>query len=427
MAPYAYWIATFAAFVVSVFCSVAEGALLSFSLSRLEERLKDPAERLRVQGHLAKVDRYLFSAIVLNAISDVVLVFACTLGFINRGPAWALVVSLAVVILGAEVLPRAFAAFYAEPLLPRVLPPIAIADALLTPIVWPLRKVHDAIEKALAGGGDEKERRAAEIVDEIRSATLEGSREGVFDAQDAEMIESIIDFHDVEVREIMTPRAEMISIEASLPLEQAVKIAVEKGHSRIPVYEGTRDHMIGVLYAKDLLRFLGANGRTPPKDFSLRKLLRKPLYVPGTKLIGELLKEFRTRKVHIAIILDEYGGTAGVATIEDVIEEIIGEIEDEYEEAGEEPPPFRRIDARTAEVDARLKIEEANEKLALDLPEHAEFETIGGFLSHQLGKIPKKGERLARGDVEYTVIDADERRVKRVRVQTKLPAPEMKP
>src|SRR5207237_6460511 len=119
--------------------------------------------------------------------------------------------------------------------------------------------------------------------------------------------------HDLEVREIMTPRTDMISIEAATPLEQAVKIAVEKGHSRIPVYAGTRDRVIGVLYAKDLLRFLG-NGAAPPNDFALRKLLRKPLYVPETKQIGELLKEFRSRNVHIAIILDEYGGTAGVAT-----------------------------------------------------------------------------------------------------------------
>jgi CBS domain containing-hemolysin-like protein len=414
LGPFANWFATGVAFVVSVFCSVAEGALLSFSLSRLEERLKDPQARKRVEGHLARIDRYLFSAIVLNAISDVVLVFACTLGFIPHGPAYALVISLVVVILGAEVLPRAFAAFYAEALLPHVLPPIAVADALLLPIVWPLRKVHQAIERALAGGGDERERRAAEIVDEIRSATLEGSREGVLDAADAEMIESIIEFRDVEVREIMTPRTDMIAIEVSTPVSDAVKIAVEKGHSRIPVFEGTRDRMVGVLYAKDLLRVLGDGAQKA--GVSMRSLLRKPLYVPVTKQVGELLKEFRTRQVHIAIVLDEYGGTAGMVTIEDVIEVIIGEIEDEYAEGREEAPPFRRIDAQTAEVDARLRIEEANEKLGLDLPEQAEFETIGGFLSYQLGKIPKKGEKLAQGEVEYTVVEADERRIKRVRV-----------
>ena len=419
MEPYAYWFATSVAFVVSVFCALAEGALLSYSPSRLEQRLKDPRERQRVEGYLAKHDRYVFTAIVLNAISDVVLVFACTRGFENR-PGMALGISLAVVILGAEVLPRAVAAFYAEPLLSKVLPPIAFADLILFPLTYPLRKIREAIAQALAG--DVKERRAAEIVDEIRSATLEGSREGVLDQADADMIESIIEFHDAEVREIMTPRPDMVTLEVSTPLQEAIKLAVEKGHSRIPIYEGTRDRIVGVLYAKDLLRFYGQNGQ-PPKDFSLRALLRKPLYVPVTKQIGELLKEFRTRKVHIAVVLDEYGGTAGIVTIEDVIEEIIGEIEDEFDQGAAEPPSLKRIDAETAEVDARMKIDEANEKLALDLPDDGEFETIGGFLFYQMGKVPKKGEKLVHREVEYTVVDADERRIRRVRVQGKKAQP----
>jgi CBS domain containing-hemolysin-like protein len=415
-----YWLATGAAFIVSVFCSVAEGALLSYSPSRLDKRLRDPHRRQRVESYLANVDRYLYAAVVINAISDVVLVFACTLAFLDGGPWRALALSLAVVILGAEVLPRAFAAFYAEPLLPKVLPTIAAIDMALLPIMWPLHKLREAIARAIAG--DEKERRAAEIVDEIRSATLEGSREGILAREEAEMIESVIEFHDVEVREVMTPRPDMIMIEVSSKLEDAIKVAVEKGHSRIPVYEGTRDRIIGVLYARDLLKLYG-DGKTPKDDVSLRSILRKPLYVPVTKQIGELLKEFRTRKVHIAIVLDEYGGTAGMVTIEDVIEEIIGEIEDEYEVATEAPPPLKRIDAATVEVDARMKIGELNDELGLDLPEDGEFETLGGFIFYQLGKVPKKGEKLARGDAEFTVLEADERRIRRVRVQVKKTQP----
>jgi magnesium and cobalt transporter len=213
----------------------------------------------------------------------------------------------------------------------------------------------------------------------------------------------------------------MVTIKVSATLEEAVKVAVEKGHSRIPVYEGTRDRIVGVLYARDLLRVAG-DGKTP-KDASIRPLLRKPLYVPVTKQIGELLKEFRTRKVHIAIVLDEWGGTAGMVTIEDVIEEIIGEIEDEYDHGQEEPPAFKRIDAASAEVDARLRIDELNDHLALDLPEDGEFETVGGFMFYHMGKVPKKGEKFVHGDVELTVLDADERRIRRVRVDVKRPAP----
>jgi CBS domain containing-hemolysin-like protein len=413
-----YWIATFVAFVVSVFCAVAEGALLAHSPSRLERLDRERRERLA--AYLGDVDRYLFSSIVLNAMSDVALVFACTLGFARAGglaSGWALLTSMVVVIVGAEVVPRAFSARYSEELLPRVLPTLALADRIFTPVIWPLKRLHDGIERLL--GGDAKERRAEEIKDEILSAAIEGSREGVLDPDAGEMIENVIDFRDVEVSAIMTPRAEMAAIEASAEIADAVKIAIDEGHSRLPVYEGTRDKIIGVLLAKDLLVAWGkaAGGA---REVALRPLLRKPYFVPETKLIGVLLREFRAKRVHIAIILDEYGGTAGLVTIEDIIEEIVGEIEDECDPGEEAPPPLKRIDERTAEVDARLSVEEVNDALAIAIPrEGADYETLGGFLFYAMGKVPKKGEKHAHDGAEFTILDGDERRIKRVRVQVK--------
>jgi CBS domain containing-hemolysin-like protein len=419
LSSYAYWVATGVAFVISVFCSIAEGAMISYSPSRLEEQLKDPARRAKIEGYLGQVDRYIFSSIVLNALSDVALVFACTLAFYQGAEGalagvYAFVTSVLVVIVGAEVVPRAFAAYYAEPLLPRILPPLAFADKVFTPILYPLRRLHGAIATML--GADGQERRAEAIKDDIRSAALEGSREGVLDPEASEMIEAVIDFKDAEVRKIMTPRTEMTSIEVNTTMQDAVRIALEQGHSRIPVFEGTRDRIVGVLYAKDLLVAWGkAAGAS--RDASIRPLLRKPHFVPETKLIGELLREFRARKVHIAIVLDEYGGTAGLVTIEDIIEEIVGEIHDEYDTVEEALPPLRKIDATTAEIDARVHIYEVNEALGISLPENGDYETLGGFLFFAMGKVPKKGERHARDGVEFTVLEADERRLKRVRVQ----------
>jgi magnesium and cobalt transporter len=229
----------------------------------------------------------------------------------------------------------------------------------------------------------------------------------------------------------MTPRGEMGAIEAGTPIQEAVKIALEKGHSRLPVYEGTRDKVIGVLLAKDLLVAWGKANAGPVKqgtprgdaaragdDLPLRSLLRKPYFVPETKLIGELLREFRAKKIHVAIVLDEYGGTAGIVTIEDIIEEIVGEIEDEYETGAEAPPPLRRLDERTAEVDARLHIHEVNEALSIAIPvDGGQYETLGGYLFYAMGKVPKKGERYAQDDAEFTIVDVDERRIKRVRIQ----------
>jgi putative hemolysin len=433
----AYWLATGIAFVVSVVCSIAEGALLSYSPSRLEEQLKDPGRRQRIQGYLGQVDRYLFTSIVLNALSDVVLVFACTLGFFEgvegkMAAVYALLTSLVVVIVFAEAIPRAFATHYSEPLIPKVLPLIAVADKILMPITYPLRALHDGIAGMLAG--NEPERRAEDIKDEIRSAALEASREGVIDPQASEMIEAAIEFKDVEVHEIMTPRTDMAAIDVSTAMQEAVKIALEQGHSRIPVYEGTRDRIIGVLYAKDLLVAWGkSNGvargavagpagdaARAGADGSIRPLLRKPYFVPESKLIGELLKEFRARKVHIAIVLDEYGGTAGLVTIEDIIEEVVGEIEDEYDTGSpEELPPFKWIDEKTADVDARLHIAEVNEALSIALPDDGEYETLGGFLFFSMGKVPKKGERFSHDDADFTVLEGDERRIHRVRAQIK--------
>ncbi len=423
MGLYAYGLATGLAFIVSVFCSIAEGALLNYSPSRLEAMLKDPTRRARIERHLSSIDRYIFSAIILNALSDVALVFACTLGFyrgeeVALAGVKALATSLLVVIVGAEVVPRAFASRFADALLPRVLPPLAVADRVFAPIIFPLRKLHDAIAAALAGG-DGEERRVEEIKDDIRSAALEASREGVIDPQVSEMIEAAIDFRDTEVHEIMTPRTEMASIEVSTPVQEAVKIALEQGHSRIPVFESTRDKIIGVLYSKDLLLAWQKAG-AKPQALALRPLLRKPYFVPETKLIGELLREFRARKVHIAIVLDEHGATAGLVTIEDIIEAVVGEIEDEYEPAGDATPALKWIDDRTAEVDAKLHVQDVNEALDIALPTgDGEYETLGGFVFAATGKVPKKGDKVAHDDAEITVIDGDERKIDRVRIQVK--------
>ncbi len=457
MEPYSYFVVTGVAYALSVFCSIAEGALLSFSRVKLDERLKDPARKERIEAYLEQADSYLFSSIVLNAISDVVLVFCLTLGFLAgevgpRGALYALVTSLAVVVVFAEVVPRAFAARYAESLVPKVLPPIALLTRVLFPIMVPLQMLDRGLLRLL--GEDPKARRAAEIVDEIRSAAMEGEREGVLGEDEAAMIESVIEFRDAEVLEIMTPRKEMVSLEVHAPIRDAVKIALEKGLSRVPVYEGTRDRIVGILYAKDLFHYwgkpdsarvaapapsaaapgdarsdsaraaaagaAGATGGGGSAGDGLRPLLRKPFFVPLTKQSGELLREMRAKKMHIAIVLDEYGGTAGLVTIEDIIEEIIGEIDDEYDVPGpgaaEELPPLTRVSESVAEVDAKLHVDDLNELLGLGLPEDGQYETVGGFLFASMGKVPKKGETFVHENVEFTVLDADERRIQRVRV-----------
>ncbi len=189
------------------------------------------------------------------------------------------------------------------------------------------------------------------------------------------------------------------------------QLILENGHSRIPVYEGTLDKIVGILYARDLIRLLGS----PVDQFTVRGVMRSPIFVPETKTLRDLLKDFREQKVHIAIVLDEYGGTAGLVTIEDVLEELVGEISDEHEPM--EPAMIKRIDERTFDVDAKASIEELNSVAAIGLAEDAGYETLAGFLITSLAGIPAKGAVYENGGVRYTVLDAEPQRVKRVKIE----------
>jgi putative hemolysin len=258
----------------------------------------------------------------------------------------------------------------------------------------------------------QQERLAAEITD----AAEEGERSGVLEEGEREMIENIIDLGETEAVEVMTPRIDLVSLDVETSREEARRVAVESGHSRIPVHEGNRDQIIGILHVKDLLK--------EPDDGeakSVRELVRKAHYIPETKNLGELLKEFKDLKTHIAIVLDEYGGTSGLITMEDVLEEIVGEITDEFD-SGQTVSAIRRVDANTHRVDAKLHVHDLNEALNLQLPEDAGYETLGGFVFSTLGRVPEEGETFQHNGTEFKILKADSRRVSRVQVRLMPPA-----
>jgi magnesium and cobalt transporter len=203
----------------------------------------------------------------------------------------------------------------------------------------------------------------------------------------------------------------MIGLPVTATLDHVKQIIDESGHSRIPVYSGSLDQIVGVLYARDLLKMLGDK----IESFDIRTAMRPAFYVPETKLLRELLQDFRVQKVHLAIVLDEYGGTAGLVSIEDVLEELVGDISDEHEP--HEPSLIKRIDATTFEVDARIRLEALNRALELSLPEDAGYETLGGFVSNTLGRIPPKGFTLEHPGMRITILDAEPQRVNRVRIE----------
>jgi magnesium and cobalt transporter len=230
------------------------------------------------------------------------------------------------------------------------------------------------------------------------------------------MIESVIQFRATTAGQIMTPRTEIIALELESTLQHVKQTLEESGHSRIPVYDGTLDHIVGILYARDLLKFLGQ----ATIKFDIRSAMRPAFFVPEVKPLRDLLHDFRVQKVHIAIVLDEYGGTSGLVTIEDVLEELVGDISDEHEPI--EPAMFKRLSEPAAEADARIYIDELNRLMGLNLPEDAGYDTLGGFVTTTLGRIPEVGTEFEYEGAKFTVLDAEPQKVNRVRIDV-IPQP----
>ena len=251
---------------------------------------------------------------------------------------------------------------------------------------------------------------------EIQNIIDVGEERGLITRREGELIESIFDFRDTIVREIMVPRLEIVGVELQTPLEQIIALVLEKGHSRLPVFAGDIDHVKGILLAKDLLEFW----QTPEATWDLDRVLRPAYFIPESKKISDLLRDLVERKTQIAMVIDEYGGIAGLITLEDILEEIVGEIYDEYDHL--EPRLIPEDDGAVL-VDARLDVEELMAHFHLPRPE-GKFESVGGLLIHLLGRVPQINDRVVVENLELVVVAADERRAKQVRARVLAPVKE---
>ena len=245
---------------------------------------------------------------------------------------------------------------------------------------------------------------------EIRSLIKTDNPDDNLDEDEREMIQSIFQFHDTAVREIMIPRIDMVALDGALEVAEALGNIIEEGHSRIPVYEGSVDRVVGILYAKDLLKLHGERGLTEP-GVRLADLVREAYFIPESKKIDEVLDEFRAKRIHMAVVIDEYGGTAGLVTLEDVIEEIVGEIEDEFDE---EEQLLNWVDPRTVRLDPKINLEDLTEELgvAFDGAEGLEMsETLGGLVYEAAGNVPSQGDTVEVAGFEITVEEVVDQRL----------------
>ncbi|MEN3002051.1 MAG: hemolysin family protein [Armatimonadota bacterium] len=325
-----------------------------------------------------------------------------------------LLTGFANIILG-EIVPKSIAVTYPERVALSIAAPMVFLDRLLAPPVW---LVNAATRLVLKPFGIQPQRLAPVVSEEeLRVLVEAGEEQGVIEEQEKEMIQSIFEFTDTIAREVMTPRVDMKCIPVDATPQEAIALIRKSGHSRIPVYEGSVDNILGILHAKDLLRLCeGA-----PLKFSLREVMRPAYFVPESKRVVELLQELRRRRVHMAIVQDEYGGTAGLVTLEDLVEEIVGEIQDEYDVEPEEP--VQVLPDGSLLIDARMHLDDASELLKTKL-ESEEFDTIGGFVFGLLGHQPSEGEVVTANGWQLRVHAVEGHRI---RVVQAIPLPPEEP
>ena len=404
-----------AALGLSAFLSTLRSAL-RFSLpSRTVAREPNEARRRRLEHLLEQADAHGTSAGIFKITCD--LVFTVLLvGYIAGQATLTLeVLALAVAIaaptllLCTEAMPVSVARAWGDRLLVQALPAFHWAQLPLVPVVKALQMVRRALLRALSIEDDTSSRR---IVEGLRDVVRTSGGTVELAETERELIENVMEFGNVDAAEVMTPRTEIIAVPVEATLEEVLKKIVEAGNSRLPVYDDGIDNIIGTVSAIDVAEALVDNRGLPERG--LRELLRPPMLVPETKLVRDLLREFRSRKQKLAIVVDEYGGTAGVVSLTDVLGEIVGYIRDEHEEGDE---GLRPLGDGTYEVQAGLHVSEVNEALGLSIPEEEDFETLGGFVLAQLGHFPKPGESFQNDRVTYSIAEASDRRVLKVRVQ----------
>lgn len=426
-----YALLSLLAIALAAFASAVTKAFHTFSHNRLEELCKQRNCLGRMEAIFAREEQAAFAA---ESVRVLFTVFAVIGMYVWLQQAWVSAYTYGAVIndvlwiLGSIIIfwaaliwfPTAVARIWSEPLILVTWPLWSLLGRLLAPF----SALSHFAERVMRWSTGQPEARDEEqqLEDELLSIVTEGHREGILEEEAREMIESVIELSDVSVAEIMTPRTYMIAMQSELPFDQAVKFAIESGHTRIPVYGESREEIIGILHIKDLLTELSrpAQERRP-----LHQILRKAFFVPETKKVSELLTEFQRSRNHMAIVLDEYGSVSGVVTIEDAIEEIVGEIADEYDEALVDG--IKCHTETSCEALARVRLDELNRRLGLSLPEDQEFDTIGGLVFHELGRIPEVGEELTYDGVKIRVLDASRRRIDRVAIEVVKPQEEQVP
>ena len=395
--------------VLSGFFSSAEIAMFKLPKHRLESLLQDEVpgasrvHRLKEDPHRLLVTILVGNNIVNVAMSS--LATALLALWVSQAASVAIVTFgvTAVVLLFGESAPKSYAVENTESWALRVSRPLQLTERLLLPFVVVFDRLTRTVNRVIGGSATLESQYVSrsDIVDLIET----GEREGVIDEEEHELLRRIFRFNQTIAKEVMTPRLDMTAVSADSSLEEVIQTTIQSGHARLPVYESSLDNVVGIVHVRDVLRDY-LYGESDPEEMEVKELIEPTLHVPESKSVDELLTEMRERRLHMVIVIDEFGTTEGLLTMEDIVEEIVGEIL-----TREEDRPIKLIDERTGIFHGEVNIDEVNEALDIDLPEGEEFETIAGFIFNRAGRLVDEGETIDYDGIEITVQSVDNTRI----------------
>lgn len=411
------WLQLTVLVVMLILCGIASAAETAFtSISRIklknlvEEGDKKAAE---IERLLSEPNKFLSTILIVNSVAVIIASSLATILSLRFSSTYgellsSIVISL-VVLIFCEITPKTAAVQNPLRWARTLIGPVKGTAWLLQPVVMTLGAITTFLVRLL--GGQVKHNGPFVTEEELRLLVTVGEEEGVLEEDETDMIHSIFEFADTTVREVMVPRIDMVTLDSNATVTQAVDLALQGGFSRIPVYEESVgiDEIIGVLYTKDMLKQLREGHNT----FPIRDLVRSAYFVPESKKLDDLLREIRQRRIHMVIVVDEYGSVAGLVTIEDLVEEIVGDIQDEYDH---EEVLYEKVNDNEYVFDAKINIYEFSDMMDVKL-EEGDYETLGGFVYEQLDKIPVASDIVTYKDLKFTVLATRGRRINKIRVE----------
>lgn len=401
----------FVLILFSAFFSGSEAAFFSLSKERLKENLTKRS--IRVTNILKKPKHLLGTILVGNTIVTVAAVSVIVLLTLDLCEYFQLTRKTAIL---TEVVIVSFVLLLFSELIPKIIAvknPNKFAETVSLPmsffnlILFPVNRLFSRFPTLFSGIIATRVKKNFLSKEEFKTLIEFSEERGTLEEDEKEMIRSIFEFSKTTVREIMVPRIDMVCVEKGTPLEKLIGLIHQKGHTRIPLYDEKVDNILGIIHAKGLLPFI--NNKKGKAD--LVSLARPALFVPESKRLDELLNEIQAEKQHMAIVVDGYGGTAGLITLEDIIEEIVGEIQDEYDK---EKPLVKKIDETHYLIDAKIDTDELNEELDLDLPQNKSYESLGGLIFELIGSVPEAKQEIEYGSYRFIIEKIDKNRIVQV-------------